>query len=134
MADLNDILFDNNEQPKDDDLINYIKDNLSEEEKYELEKKTIDSGFVNDALEGLQKFNEKKDLDHYVQQLNKNLEKQLTEKKQRRQKRVLKENPWTIITLILLLTICIIGYYLIHLYFKNKQSAVPAKTEITTKV
>ena len=128
MADLKDILSEENDQPKDDELINYIADNLSEEEKYELEKKIVDSSFVNDAVEGLQKFDQKESLNQYVQQLNKNLHQQLAIKKQRKEKRRLKENPWLVITIIILLAICLISYYIINLHKRNRVNT-PVTTE-----
>ena len=128
MADWKDILSENDEDLKSDELINYVEDNLSEEEKHAFEKKVIDSSFVNDAIDGLQKFNRKEDLNEYVQQLNKDLSKQLAAKKQRKQKRKLKENPWIIVTIVILLAICILGYYLVHLHYKNKKLAPPAST------
>lgn len=120
MADWKDILTDNNGQPGDDELINYLEDNLSEEEKNALEQKIVDSSFTNDALEGLQGFDNKDKLNQYVHQLNKNLQQQLAAKKQRKQERRLKENPWLIIAIIILLAICILGYSLIHLHMKQQ--------------
>lgn len=134
MADWKDILSESDDSPKDDELINYIEDNLSEDEKYALEKKIVDSSFMSDAVEGLQKFNDKENLNQYVQQLNNNLHQQLAIKKQRRQRRKLKDNPWIIITVIILLFICIFGYYLIHLHNKNKSLSTPSKTEVKVNV
>lgn len=133
MADWKDILSDSDEELKNDELINYVEDNLSEEEKHELEKKIVDSSFTNDAVEGLQTFSNKADLNQYVQQLNKDLHKQLAAKKQRKQKRMLKENPWAIITIVILLAICILGYYLVHLHYKNAAPKTPANTETPIK-
>lgn len=133
MADWKDILSDDDEHPNEEELINYVGDHLSEEEKYALEKKIIDSSFTSDAVEGLQTFDKKSNLYDYVQQLNKNLNHQLSSKKERKEKRRLKDNPWVTITIIVLLAICILGYYLIHLHTKNKQIKEPPKTESQAK-
>ncbi len=131
MADWNDILNNSEEPLKDDELINYVEDNLSEEEKHDFEKKLVDSSFMNDAVEGLHHFNTKQQLNQYVLQINKNLQSQLDAKKQRRKKRRLKDNPWTVISILILLAICIIGYFVIHFHLKEKLLKTPAKTEAT---
>ena len=120
MPDWKDILSDNEEQPAGDELMNYLKDELSEDEKHEFEKKTIDSVFVNDAVEGLNTLEDKQRLNQYVQQLNKKLQQQLTTKKQRKQKRATTKNPWIYITAVILLAICVLGYFLIHLHILNQ--------------
>lgn len=120
MPDWKDILSDNEEQPAGDELLNYVTNDLPDDEKHEFEKKTIDSVFVNDALEGLNALENKEHLNKYVLQLNKNLQQQLATKRQRKQKRAIASNPWLYITAIILLVICVIGYYLIHLHIPGK--------------
>jgi len=124
MADIRDILSDDEEQLNEDELMSYLNDNLSEEEKHDVEKKAASSNFDNDALEGLKSFENKQHLNDYVNQINKNLEKQLQQKKQRQDKRKLKDLSWIILTIILVLFICILGYFLIHLYYQHTASAL----------
>jgi hypothetical protein len=78
----------------------------------------MNSVFVNDALEGLQRFNDKEKLDQYVNDLNKNLHQQLAARKQRKQKRKFKDDPWLLLTIIIILALCILGYIVIHLHNK----------------
>ncbi len=118
MAEWKDILSNDEERVKDDELINYVEDNLSAADRYEVEKKIMDSAFLNDAVEGLENIKKKENLDEYVKQLNKNLQQQLDFKKQRRLKRRLKDNPWIIVTILILLAICIIGYFVIRYNIK----------------
>ncbi|MCY7420498.1 MAG: hypothetical protein LH478_02010 [Chitinophagaceae bacterium] len=120
MADWKDILWDKEEQAAGDELMHYLKDELSDDEKHEFEKKTVDSVFVNDAVEGLNALADKQQLNQYVQQLNKNLQQQLALKKQRKQKRVLAKHPWILIAAIVLLAICVMGYFIIHLHLLNQ--------------
>ena len=94
MADWKDILSNNDVPPENDELINYLQNNLSDEEKNAFEQKTLESQFTADAVEGLEGVAEKDHLKQYVQQLNKNLQQQLAAKKTRKQKRLLKEQPW----------------------------------------
>jgi len=116
MADLRDILSDDEEQLNNDELMKYLDDNLSDEQKREFEKKIETSDFVNDAMEGLKSFKNKQNLDNYVNQINKNLDKQLQLKKQRNEKRKIKHISWIVLSIVLILFICIIGYFLIHLF------------------
>lgn len=120
MPDWKDILSDSEEQPAGDELLNYLTNNLSDDEKHEFEMKTIDSVFVNDALEGLNNLENKERLNQYVSQLNKNLQQQLATKRQRKHKRAIAKNPWVYITAVILLAVCVIGYYLIHLHILNR--------------
>ena len=119
MADLRDILSDNDEQLNEDELMNYLDDNLSAEDKHAFEQKISDSQFVNDAIEGLKKFKNKQQLKDTLSHLNKLLEKQTASKKQRDQKRSIKEMPMVLLTALLILLICIIGYFVIHLFIQH---------------
>ena len=89
---------------------------MSAPEAHELEKQMADDEFMNDAMEGLEKFNNKKDLPLYVDQLNHELKRQLDKKKQRREKRKLKEQPWLYLTIIILLVLLLISYLLVKKY------------------
>lgn len=116
MADWKDILSNNDVPPENEELINYLQNHLTEEEKNAFEQKTLDSLFVNDAVEGLEHVARKENLQQYVQQLNKNLHQQLAAKKGKKQRRFFNEQPWVITTIIILLAICIIGYVMIRLH------------------
>jgi anti-sigma factor RsiW len=129
MGDLKDILSNEEEQVNEDELMNYLEGNLSEEEKHAFERKTSDSSFASDALEGLQQFKNKNKLDEYVSQLNKNLQEQLTARKQRNNKRRLKYNQWFLLTIVVILALCVLGYFIISIYNKRKVTALPFKTE-----
>lgn len=119
MADLRDILSENEEQLNEDELMSYLDDNLSQEDKHAFEQKMADSSFVNDAIEGLRKFRNKQQLQESVNQLNKLLEKQTTSKTKRNEKRIFKELPLLLLTALIILVVCIIGYFVIHLFSKH---------------
>lgn len=116
MADIRDILSDNEEQLNEDELMKYLEDNLSEDDKQAFEKKMQASGFVSDAVDGLKVVKNKQHINDYAHQLNNNLEKQLAAKKQRKEKRTIKYIPYIVLTVLIILLICIIGYFAIHLY------------------
>ena len=130
MADWKDILSNEEDQVSEDELIKYLEGSLSEEEQHAFEKKTAGSGFTNDAVEGLQQFKNKQKLDEYVSQLNKNLHQQLTTRKQRIEKRRLKDNPWFLLSIIIILAICIIAYLVIHIHNKRKAATPVHQAEI----
>lgn len=134
MADWKDILSDKEEDASEQELINYLQGNLSDEEKYAFEKKTADSEFLNDAVEGLSNFKSKQQLNEYVSQLNKNLYKQLDQRKKRKEKRKLKDNPWIIISVIIILVLAIIAFVAIKMHrdsasTKTKSESIAIKTQ-----
>jgi t-SNARE complex subunit (syntaxin) len=87
---------------------------LSPEQLHEVERSMADSEFVNDAVEGLQHITDKKDLEVYVDELNAAMQKSLQKKKLRRQKRRLKDEPWGIVAVILVILLCIIAYVVVR--------------------
>ena len=114
--DLKDILSHLNKEIQPDKLLDYLNSKLTPDELHEVEKQMADDEFMNDAVEGLEKFDNKKDLSLYVEQLNRNLHQQLDKKKNRREKRKLKEQPWVYFTIILLLLLVIICFLLVKKY------------------
>jgi len=112
--DLLNILSNSNKDIDNQQLMDYLNGKLSGEEKHAVEQSMADNDFINDAMEGLQGFENKKDLSGYVEQLNAALRKNLQKKKLRREKRRLKEYPWTYIAIILILSLCIAAYFIIH--------------------
>lgn len=120
MADFTDILSNEEEQVNNDELMKYLEGKLSEEEKNAFERKSADSSFMNDAVEGLQQFENKRKLDEYVAQLNKNLHDQLGARKLRKERKKLKDNPWVLLSVIIILALCLLAYLVIHTYYHNK--------------
>ena len=114
MADVTNILH-NNEELNDEQLIDYLQGNLSDEERQAVEQQMVEDDFANDAIEGLETLANKAQLATYVEDLNRQLQKNITAKKQRTAKRKLKDNPWIIIAIGLILAICVLGYYVLHL-------------------
>lgn len=115
MADLNDILHENDEL-NPEELIKYLQGNSSEAERFVIEKQMADDAFVNDAVEGLQNFKDPVQVNKYVEQLNQQLHKYTSQKLARKKKRKLKEQNWLIIAILGILLLCVGGYLLIHFY------------------
>ena len=65
MAEAENILT-NGDNVTEEQLMDYLKGNLSGDSLHEVEKLMADSAFVNDAVEGLQKFPQNKNLEEYL--------------------------------------------------------------------
>ncbi len=115
MKDLTKILKDG-EEPNEEQLMNYLAGNASEEEQHAVESSMNESPFVSDAVEGLQQLGDPSKLNDYVLQLNKNLHEQLAARKTRKEKREIKDISWGIIAVITILLLCIVGYTVIKMF------------------
>ena len=114
--DLKDILSNLNKDIEQDKLLDYLNKNLSAADAHEVEKQMADDEFMNDAVEGLENFKNKKDLSLLVEQLNKDLKKKTAKKNLKKEKRKLKNQPWLYVTIVTLLLLIIISYVLIKKY------------------
>jgi hypothetical protein len=112
--DLLNILANSNKDIDNQQLMDYLSGNLSGEPLHELERSMADNAFLNDAVEGLQQLGNRKNLQAYVDELNANLQKSMAKKKQRRLKRRLKDDPWTYLTIVVVIALCIIAYWIVR--------------------
>lgn len=115
MTDLKDILRED-DGVKHDDLIRYLEGNATDEERFAIEKQMADSDFINDAVEGLQGFQDKQKLQQYAAQLSLQLRKQTTKDRKRRLRRKLNSQQWTMITIVTVILLCVLAYWIIRLY------------------
>lgn len=113
-SDLLNILSNSNKDIDNQKLMDYISGKLSGMDKHEVEQWMIDNNFESEALEGLQTVKNKKDLDTYVSQLNKELNHYLQQKKHRRDRKKIKEIPWSYVAIVVVLLLVIIVYFVIH--------------------
>lgn len=115
--DLLNILSNSNKDIDNQKLMDYLSGKLSEQEKHEVERWMADNDFTGDAMEGLQDLSgtSKKNLPLYVDQLNKELNQYIQQKKQRRERRRIKDNPWIYLALFLILLLVILGYVVIKM-------------------
>ena len=114
MADVTNILH-NNSELNNEQLLDYLQGNLSNEERNAIEQQMVEDEFTSDAADGLERVTNKTQLPNYVEQLNRQLQKNMAVKKQRKAKRKLKDNPWIVIAIGVILMICVLGYYVLHL-------------------
>lgn len=112
--DLLNILSNSNKDIDNQKLMDYISGKLSGKDKHEVEQWMVDNNFENEALDGLQIVKDKKDLEAYVSQLNKELNQYLQQKKQRRDRKKIKDIPWSYLAIVLVLLLIIIAYVIIQ--------------------
>lgn len=113
--DLLNILSNSNKDIDNQKLMDYLAGKLPDAEKNEVERWMAEQPeFGEDALEGLSAFSKDADLHLYVDHLNKDLNKLLKDKKARREKRKLKDQPWVYITLITILILAVAAFYVVR--------------------
>ncbi|MCX6205807.1 MAG: hypothetical protein NTZ19_06115 [Bacteroidetes bacterium] len=126
MSDLHHILNEGPE-PNEEALKRYLEGTASEEERFAIENNMADEAFMNDAVEGLQNFKSPLQMQDYVNQINKELHKQTNKKKRRRLKRHIEDQNWTLISVILIIILCILGYFVIHLTEQQHKKEIPTE-------
>lgn len=131
--DLKDILNNSNKDIDNQKLMDYLSKQLSNQDSHELEKMMADDEFMNDAVEGLAEFDNVKKLPLSVEQLNRNLQKQLNKKTTRKEKRKIKDNPWLYFTIIFLLLLVVVCFVLVRMYV-TKQNTLQPKVATTQQI
>ncbi len=100
-------------------LLLYLQGKLSEQQKHEVEKHLIKDEFGDDAIEGLQEFKDKEQLQYMVEMLNRDLKKKTAQKKKRREKMKIKDQPWLYASILILILLIVISYVVITRLLKN---------------
>ena len=109
-----DILSNLSTEVDQETLLLYLQGKLSEEKKHEVEKQLLQGDFEEDAMDGLQEFKDKEQLQYMVEMLNRDLKKKTTKKKLRREKLNIKYQPWIYISILILLLLIAICYVYIR--------------------
>jgi t-SNARE complex subunit (syntaxin) len=109
-------ILSNYKEPDEDLLIRYLQGNLLDEERFEVEATMIDSGFVNDAVEGLNLLQNKKNIEQSIQALNRELEKHIETKRRKKRKNKILPIEWIIIYVVIVIFLCLIGFAIIHIH------------------
>ena len=105
--------------------MDYLSNRLSHAETHEVEKQMAGDEFMNDAVEGLQKIQNKNNMEAYVESLNRDLQNQIAKNKQRKNKRRFNDNPHTYITIIILLLLLVISFLILRKYLESRSAALP---------
>lgn len=111
--DLLDIFSSHNEPVDNQKLMNYLENKLTPQERHAFEQQLLESDLLNDAVEGLEDFKDKKDIASFTSFLNKRLSKQLDKRKKLQLKRKIKDLPWLYLAIIVVLLIVLIGFLVI---------------------
>lgn len=112
--DLLNILSNSNKDIDNQKLMDYLSGKLQGQEKHEVEQWMIDNEFASEAMEGLEQLAGKKNIQGYVDQLNKELHQYIVQKKERRQKRTPSNSLWVYIAIVFILLIIILAYMVIN--------------------
>lgn len=111
---LKDILSHLTTEIDQETLLLYLQDKLPAEKKHEVEKTLSENEFDSDALEGLQQVKDKKQITYLVEALNRDLKKKVEKKRQRREKMILKDQPWLYIAILIFILLIVLSYIVIH--------------------
>ena len=111
---LKDILSHLSTEVDQETLLLYLQGKLSEEKKHEVEKKLLQHEFDDDALEGLQEIKDKQQIQYMVEMLNRDLKKKTAKKKQRREKWRIKDQSWLYISILILIILIALSYFVIR--------------------
>lgn len=121
MADeLDDILTPGTGDIGREQLLKYLNGELSGEEQHRIEKAMLDSGMLNDAVEGLQNLPDKKKIQLIQKNIDSDLRKYLSRKKNRKSNREIKGFYWIIITILVILIIVVVTFAVIYVDRKIK--------------
>ncbi|MBL7748692.1 MAG: hypothetical protein JNM19_14745 [Chitinophagaceae bacterium] len=95
-------------------LLLYLQGKLSPEKKHEVEKQLLKDEFDEEAVEGLEEFKDKEQLQYMVEMLNRDLKKKTEKKKKRREKMNIKDQPWIYVSILILILLIAISYMVIR--------------------
>lgn len=112
--DLKNILSNEEHNIDRDKLMKYLKDELEQAQKHEVEMHAIDDAFESDALEGLAQLESKQRIELIVDGLNREVRKKTTKKMNLRKNSVLKPQWWLYFSIIILLIILALVYLFLH--------------------
>lgn len=116
MADeLNDILASGHEDISNEDLLKYLKGELSPDQRHRMEMAMIDSEMLNDAVEGLQTLQNSSRLDVIQNEIETRLKKNLQSRKEKREKRKIRGLYWMLFFITILLLLILAGFAVIYL-------------------
>jgi hypothetical protein len=97
-------------------LMDYLEGRLSPEESHEVEKLMADSGFVDDAIEGLSQMKDKQKIATILQELNGQLNTKIKQKTRKNKLLIPNQLTLTIATTVTVLFLIVIAYVIYRMY------------------
>ena len=96
-------------------LEKYVAGTATPMEQHEIEKLMLQSEYFEAAVEGLSAFKNKDELAAYNQMLKKTVRDLTQKNKQKKKRKLLDTEPWTIAAVAIILLLCIVCYLVIKL-------------------
>jgi anti-sigma factor RsiW len=112
--DLTDILSSNDQHVSEEQLMDYLNGKLTDAERHELEKMMAADAMQDDALEGLELVENKKQLARHHADINMGLHEKLKEKKQTRKRRNLPQQQLFIIITAAVIALALLVWFIVH--------------------
>jgi len=131
--DLKDILSNSNKDIDNQQLMDYLSNQLSKTQKHEVEANMADDPFLNDAVEGLQQIEKKENLSNYTILLNQELQKVISKNKKAREKRRWKDSPTIYLVIITILLFLVLSFFLLKKRFFTPKPPVSVIKEMVIK-
>lgn len=132
--DLKNILSNSNKDIDNQQLMDYLSNQLSKTQIHEMETNMAEDAFLNDAVEGLQEIEPTEKINNYTIQLNQELQKIISKNKKAREKRRWKDSPTLYIVIISILLFLVLSFFLLKKRFFNaKKEKQTATIETVTK-
>lgn len=111
---LKDILTNLSKDIDQETLLLYLQEKLSEEKKHEVEKHLLQDNFGDEAIEGLAAIKDKQQIQFMVDMLNRDLKKKTEKKLKRRDKLNIKDQPWILVSILILILLIVLAFFVIH--------------------
>lgn len=89
-------------------MLQYVRQELTPEERHAFEKEMLEDPFLDDAAEGLSGVSNTANIAHMVQELNEDLKKNLQKKKTQARHRKFQTPPFFFITIAIVLLLIIL--------------------------
>jgi hypothetical protein len=117
--DLKDILSNSNKDIDNQQLMDYLSQQMSDDKKHDVEKSMAADPFLNDAIEGLQQIDDTKRMEAFATLLNKDLQKHIIKNKKQKNKRRWKDQPYTYIAIVVFLVLAVICFVVLKKKFQS---------------
>jgi len=100
-------------------LMDYLEGRLTPEESHEVEKLMVDSGFIDDAVEGLSEMKDKQKIAVILQELNGQLKTRIRQKTKRNKLLIPDQLTLAVVTTVTVLFLIIIAYVIYRMYHSS---------------
>ncbi len=92
----------------DEELLQYLRNNTLGDEANSLEKEMLDDPFLNDAIEGLQRYESVSKISKDVHDINTKIRQKTLDKRRRREKEL--KNNWILYLTFIIIIVLLIAF------------------------